>query len=64
MPYDEVLKKFKRGSLRSGSGSQVKNRKQAIAIMLSEKREAEGGKSEYQSALKRFGRRGKGRGLR
>lgn len=50
MPWDEVLSKFKRGSLRSGgNGAKVTNRKQGIAIMLSEKRKAEGGKKEYQS---------------
>ena len=48
MPYDQVMSKFKRGSLNSGSGGLVKNRKQAIAIMLSEKRKAQGGNSEYQ----------------
>ena len=55
MPYGEVMHKFKKGSLHSGSkhGPKVKSRAQAIAIMLSEKREAEGGKKEYQSkALK------------
>lgn len=53
MPYDEVMHKFKHGKLHSGSkkGPKVKNRKQAIAIMLSEKRKAEGGKKEYQSKL-------------
>lgn len=51
MPYDEVMHKFKHGNLHSGSksGPKVKNRKQAIAIMLSEKRAAEGGKKEYQT---------------
>jgi hypothetical protein len=50
MPWDKVLSKFKRATLRSGSkrGPRVRSRKQAIAIMLSEKREAEGGKKEYQ----------------
>lgn len=40
MPFQEVMHKFKRGELHSGSkkGPKVKNRKQAIAIMLSEKR--------------------------
>ena len=55
MPYDEVMHKFKHGGLHSGSksGPKVQNRKQAIAIMLSEKREAKGGKKEYASkALK------------
>lgn len=50
MPYDQVLHKYKHGTLHSGSdkGPLVKSRKQAIAIMLSEKRAAEGGKKEYQ----------------
>ncbi len=49
MPYDEVLSKFKKGKLHSGSktGKKVTNRKQAIAIMLSEKRGA-GNKPEYR----------------
>ena len=40
MPASEVMGKFKRGQLRSGSkaGPKVKSRPQAIAIMLSEKR--------------------------
>ncbi len=40
MPYQEVMHKFKHGKLHSGSkhGPKVKNRKQAIAIMLSEKK--------------------------
>lgn len=50
MPYTEVMSKFKHGDLKSGgSGKKVKSRKQAIAIMLSEKRAAQGGKKEYQS---------------
>jgi hypothetical protein len=44
MPYTEVMHKFKHGQLHSGSkkGPQVTNRKQAIAIMLSEKRKGIG----------------------
>lgn len=40
MPSDEVMHEYKSGRLRSGSkrGPKVKNRKQAIAIMLSERR--------------------------
>jgi hypothetical protein len=40
MPSSEVMSEFKHGRLHSGSrrGPKVKNRKQAIAIMLSEKR--------------------------
>ncbi len=40
MPSAEVMHKFKHGQLHSGSktGKKVTNRKQAIAIMMSEKR--------------------------
>ena len=40
MPYTEVMGKFKRGTLHSGSkhGPKVKSRKQAVAIMMNEKR--------------------------
>jgi len=38
MPWQEVMSKFKSGNLKSGSGEKVKNRKQAIAIMISEKK--------------------------
>lgn len=49
MPFNQVMHKFKAGKLHSGSkkGPKVSNRKQAIAIMMSEKEKAEGGKSEY-----------------
>ena len=46
MPWDEVMEKWKSGKLKSGNketGKPVKNQKQAVAIMLSEKRAAEGG---------------------
>ena len=51
MPWDAVMSKWKAGKLRSGGpgGPAVKNRKQAIAIMLSEKRKARAGNTEYQS---------------
>lgn len=49
MPWDEVMSKWKSGTLRSGgSGKRVKNQKQAEAIMLSEKRKA-GSNPEYRS---------------
>lgn len=50
MPYTEVMHKFKHGELHSGSkkGPAVKKRGQAIAIMLSEKKQADKGKEEYQ----------------
>ena len=40
MPYQKVMSKFKKGKLHSGSkkGPKVKSKKQAVAIMLSEKR--------------------------
>lgn len=53
MPWDTVMHKFKAGSLKSSSGKKVTNRKQAIAIMMSEKRGAQHGKSEYKSVLGR-----------
>lgn len=55
MPYDQVMKKWKKGKLHSGSkkGKKVKNQKQAVAIMLSEKRAAGKGKKEYQSKKKK-----------
>ena len=43
------MHKWKSGDLHSGSksGPKVKNQKQAVAIMLSEKRKAKAGKKEY-----------------
>jgi len=38
VPSSAVLGKFKRGTLKSGSGEKVESRDQAIAIMMSEKR--------------------------
>lgn len=52
MPWNEVMDKWKSGALKSGNketGNPVKNQKQAIAIMLSEKRAAKGGKEEYKA---------------
>jgi len=50
MPAEEVMHKWKTGKLHSGSksGPLVKKQKQAITIMLSEKRAAQHGKKEYQ----------------
>ena len=52
MPWDKVMSKWGKGDLHSGSkgGPKVKSQKQAVAIMLSEKRAAQGGKKEYQSS--------------
>lgn len=51
MPYDEVMHKFKAGTLKSGSGKKVTNRKQAIAIMESEKRKSKSD-PEYRASGK------------
>lgn len=50
MPYTEVMHKWKTGKLHSGSksGPKVKSQKQAVAIMLSEKR-ASKSKPEYRA---------------
>lgn len=50
MPFDQVMSKFRAGDLHSGSksGPKVKSQKQAVAILLSEKRAAAGGKTEYK----------------
>lgn len=46
MPWQDVMHKWKHGELHSGSkkGPKVTNKKQAIAIMMSEKKS---GKEEY-----------------
>ncbi len=50
MPWDEVMHKWKKGQLHSGSkhGKKVTSHEQAVAIMMSEKRKAGEGKKEYQ----------------
>lgn len=54
MPWDEVMHKWKAGKLRSGgSGKTVKSQKQAVAIMLSEKR-ASAHKPEYRSTKRKL----------
>jgi len=52
MPAEEVMHKFKHGKLHSGSkhGPKVKDRKQAIAIMMSEKSKSKD-KKEYKSKV-------------
>jgi len=50
VPSSEVMGKFQRGRLHSGSksGPVVKNHKQAIAILLSERRNEDEHGGEYQ----------------
>lgn len=53
MPWNEVLHKWKAGQLKSGgTGKPVESQKQAVAIMLSEKRKANAGDKEYQPVAK------------
>lgn len=62
-PYDQVMRKWKAGTLHSGSktGPKVTKQKQAIGIMLSEKRAAAQGKSEYKpSRTRRYNATGDG----
>lgn len=47
-PWNDVMSRWKAGNLKSGSGSPIKGQKQAVAIMLSEKRKAKAGNKEYQ----------------
>jgi hypothetical protein len=51
MPSSEVMHKFKHGKLHSGSekGPKVKSRKQAVAIMLSEKRNEKKHRGKYKN---------------
>ncbi len=46
MPSSQVMSEYKKGTLHSGSkrGKKVRSRKQAIAIMMSEKRKERSGK--------------------
>lgn len=55
MPSSEVMHKWKAGQLHSGSkrGPVVKNQKQAIAIMLSERRAEKKGKLDRKGGRKR-----------
>lgn len=59
MPWNEVMHKWGAGTLKSGSGGKVKGQKQAVAIMLSEKRKAKAGKKEYQAKSAKLSSLGK-----
>lgn len=58
MPWDVVMRKWKAGTLHSGSkdGPPVRSQAQAVAIMESEKRAAAGGKQEYKSRKGKYHR--------
>ncbi len=49
MPWNEVMSKWGSGTLKSGSGAPVKSQKQAVAVMLSEKKKA-GSNPEYKAS--------------
>jgi hypothetical protein len=53
MPWNEVPSKFKAGKLKSSSGRKVTNPKQMKAILLSEKKKADSGITEYKSKKKK-----------
>jgi hypothetical protein len=53
MPSSEVMHKFKKGTLKSGSGEPVKDRDQALAILMSEKRNEEAHGGHYESGAER-----------
>ena len=59
MPSREVLGKYRRGQLHSGSksGPVVKDRAQAVAIMLSEKRNEDEHSGHYREPRLRVKRR-------
>jgi hypothetical protein len=49
---EDVMGKYKRGTLKSGSGSKVKSKKQAVAIAMSE-----AGMAKKKKAVKRGGKK-------
>ncbi len=51
MPYTNVMPQFSKGQLHSGgpNGPKVSDPKQAVAILMSEKKKAKQGKKEYES---------------
>jgi len=57
MPAEEVMGKWKAGTLHSGgpSGPKVKSQRQAVAIMLSEKRKEDANGGVYPEAKPKFG---------
>ena len=57
MPSSAVLHKWKTGRLRSGSGDKVTSQKQAVAIMLSEKRKEAAHGGHYPEKHRMKGRK-------
>lgn len=59
MPSSEVMHKWKTGKLKSSSGDKVKSQAQAVAIMLSEKRNEQRHGGHYKEGRKMGGKHGK-----
>lgn len=53
MPSSEVMHKWKKGKLRSSSGGKVTSQRQAVAIMLSEKRNEAAHGGHYKEGKKK-----------
>jgi len=52
MPSSQVMNKWKTGKLKSSSGDKVTSQKQAVAIMLSEKRNEQKHGGRYKEGAK------------
>jgi len=65
MPSSEVMHKWKAGKLRSGgTGPVVKNQRQALAIMLSERRKEQANGGVYPERTRKPKRKREGMGAR
>lgn len=62
MPSSEVMHKWKTGKLRSSSGEKVKSQAQAVAIMLSERRNEQRHGGHYQEGGRLTSKHAKKRG--
>jgi hypothetical protein len=58
MPSSQVMAKWKSGKLRSSSGDKVTSQKQAVAIMLSEKRNEQKHGGRYKEGTRRMKKKG------
>lgn len=58
MPSSQVMHKWKTGKLKSSSGDKVTSQKQAVAIMMSEKRNEQRHGGRYKEAAKKMKKRG------
>lgn len=58
MPSSQVMAKWKSGRLKSSSGGKVTSQAQAVAIMLSEKRNEQKHGGRYKEAAGKMKKRG------